>query len=130
MADARSDVSSKDVSNRVARAVWGLLLIWTGAALLLHWSWGVGLVGAGAILLAAQAFRGYLRVRIDRFGLVAGLLLVVCGVWNMFDVTLDLVPLLCIGAGIALLVSIWAAKGTRRASGGPPELHAASHPRA
>lgn len=130
MPDARSDVSSEDVSKRVARAVWGLLLIWTGAALLLHWSWGVGLLGAGAIVLAAQAFRGYLRAKIDGFGLVAGLLLVVCGVWNMFDVTLDLVPLLCIGGGIALLVSIWAAKGTRRASGGPPELHAPSPPRA
>ena len=126
MADARSDVSRETVSNRVARVVWGVLLIWTGAALLLHWSWGVGLVGAGAILLAAQALRRYLRLRIDGFGLVAGLVLVACGVWNMFDVTLDLVPLLCIAAGIAFLVSI--RTGTRRASGGPPEPHAPSHP--
>jgi hypothetical protein len=129
MPDARSDVSSEDVSNRVARAAFGVLLIWVGAALLLQWRWGVGLVGAGAILLAAQALRGYLRVRIDGFGLVAGLLLVVCGVWNLFDVTLNLVPLLCIGAGIALLVSIWTAKRTRRASPGAPEFHAPSHPR-
>jgi hypothetical protein len=116
MQEERHDVSSEDVSRNVARAVWGLLLIWTGAALLLHWSWGVGLVGAGAILLAAQGARRYLRVKLDGFGLVAGVLLVVCGVWNMFDVALELVPLLCIGAGIALLVSIWAARGTRRAS--------------
>jgi hypothetical protein len=129
MLDARSDVSSEDVSSRVARAVWGLLLIWTGGALLLHWSWGASLVGAGAILLTAQALRRTLRVRIDRFGLVAGLLLAVCGVWNMMDVTLDLVPLLCIGAGLVLLVSIWTARGTRRAPGEPPELHA-PHPRA
>jgi hypothetical protein len=124
MPDARFDVS-----NRVARAVWGLLLIWTGAALSLHWSWGVGLLGAGAILLAAQALRAYLRVKLDGFGLVAGLLLVACGVWNMVDLTLDLVPLLCIGGGLALLVSIWTAKGTHHASGGPPGLDAASHPR-
>lgn len=130
MADARSNSSSKDISNSVAKAVWGLLLIWMGAALLLHWSWGVGLVGAGTILLAAQAFRRYLRVGIDGFGLVAGSMLVLCGVWNMFDVALDLVPLVCIGAGIALLVSIWAAKRTRPASGEAPELHAPSRPRA
>lgn len=116
MQEERHDVSSEDVSRSVARAVWGLLLIWTGAALLLHWSWGVGLVGAGAILLAAQGARRYLRVKLDGFGLVAGVLLVVCGVWNTFDVALELVPLLSIGAGIALLVSIWAARGTRRAS--------------
>jgi hypothetical protein len=130
MPGARSEVSSGDVSNRVARAVWGLLLIWTGTALLLHWSWGAGLVGAGAILLAAQAVRAYLRVKLDGFGLVAGLLLVVGGVWNLFNVTLDLVPLLCIGAGIALLVSISTSKGARPASAGPSDLHAPSPPRA
>jgi hypothetical protein len=129
MQDERHDVSSEDVSRNVARAVWGLLLIWTGAALLLHWSWGVGLLGAGTILLAAQGARRYLRVKIDGFGLVAGALLVVCGVWNMLNLALELVPLLCIGAGTALLVSIWTAKGTRRASEGR-ELHAHSHPRA
>ena len=130
MPDARSNLSSEGVSNNVARAVWGLLLIWTGAALLLHWRWGVGLVGAGTILLAAQAVRRYLRVRIDGFGLVAGSMLVLCGVWSMFDVAFELVPLVCIGAGTALLVSIWSARRARRASGGPPELHAPTHPRA
>ncbi len=121
--------ANEGVSAKVATAVWGLLLIWTGAALLLHWSWGVGLVGAGAILLGAQAVRKYLRVKIDGFALVAGTLLVLCGVWNMFDVALELVPLLCIGAGIALLLSIRTAKRTEPAPEGR-ELHASSHPRA
>ncbi len=117
------------VSAKVAKAVWGLLLIWTGAALLLHWSWGVGLVGAGAILLGAQAVRRLLRVKIDGFALVAGSLLVVCGVWNMFDVALELGPRLCIGAGIALRLSIRTAKRTEPAPEGR-ELQPSSHPRA
>lgn len=129
MTDARSDVSSDELSSRVTKAGWGVLLIWTGAALLLHWSWGAGLLGAGVIMVAAQALRGYLRVGIDGFGLVAGLLVALCGVWNIFDVTLNLVPLLFIGAGIALLLSIWTGRGTRRAPGEPPELHASPHPR-
>jgi hypothetical protein len=130
MPDARPDVSSEDLSKSVARVVWGMLLIWTGAALLLHWSWGVGLVGAGAILMAAQAFRRYRRLKIDGFGLVVGFLLVACGVWILFDVAVELAPLLCIGAGIALLVSTWTARRTRRESGGGADIHAPSHPRA
>ncbi len=131
MADARQDVSSEGASSKsVAKAGWGLLLIWIGAALLLNFGWGIGLIGAGTIVLAAQAFRRYLGLNRDRFGVVVGLLLVVCGVWNMFHVTVELVPLLCIGAGIALLVATWTAKRTPRAPGGPADPHAASHPRA
>ncbi len=130
MPDARSQVSSGELSNTVARVVWGLLLIWTGAAVLLHWGWGVGLVGAGAILLGAQAFRRSRRVDVDRFGLVAGLLLVVCGVWRMFDVAVELVPLLFIAAGIALLVSTRIARGARGAPGARADLHAPPQARA
>ncbi len=118
MEEAGREVASVELSRNVARAVWGLLLIWIGAGLLLHWSWGVGLLGAGVIRLAAQAVRRSRGVKVEGFGLVAGLLLVISGVWNMFNVALELVPLLCIGAGIALLVSIWTAKGARRASEG------------
>ncbi len=127
MPDALSSVPSEELSKNVARVVWGLLLIWTGAAVLLHWSWGVGLVGAGAILLAAQAFRSYRRVNVDRFGLVAGLLLVVCGVWNLSELPVDLLPLLCIVAGIVLLFSTW--RGTRHAGEGRTDLPAPSQPR-
>jgi hypothetical protein len=127
MQEAYREVSSEELSRKLGTAVWGLLLIWIGAALLLHWSWGVGLLGAGAILLGAQGVRKYRRAKVEGFGLVVGLLLVVCGTWNMFDVALELAPLLCIGFGVALLVSLWTTKRTHHAAGGR-ELHA-SHPR-
>jgi hypothetical protein len=130
MPDPRSDVSPEDTSRTVARAAWGVLLIWMGAALLLRWGWGVSLVGAGAIVLAAQALRRYLRLKLDGFGLVAGALLVLCGAWTLLEVDLELVPLLCIGAGIALLVSTWSARRSPRAPGGRGGAHAAAHPRA
>jgi hypothetical protein len=131
MPDVRRDVSSEDASSKsVARAGWGLLLIWIGAALLLNFGWGAGLIGAGTIVLGAQGVRRYLGLNLDRFGVVVGFLLVVCGVWNMFDVTVQLVPLLCIGAGIALLVSIWTARRAPRGPGGGADVHAASHPQA
>lgn len=129
MADVHSEVPNEDPSRTVVRAGWGLLMIWTGAVLLLHWGWGIGFVGAGAILLGAQAVRRYLRLRVDGFGLVAGALFVICGAGSLFEVAVDLFPVLCIVAGIALLVSIWTAR-THDASSGRADSHTLSHPRA
>lgn len=130
MPDARSDVPSEHASKNVVRAVTGMLLIWVGAALLLQWSWGVGLVGAGAILVAAQGYRRVSRLKVDRFALVAGLLLVACGVWHMFDVAVELVPLLFIAAGIALLVSTWTSRANHGAPGTGTGHQAPTHTRA
>ena len=109
---------------------WGVLLIWTGTALLLHSGWGVLLIGAGVIVLATQAARRVLGLPWEWFGGVAGLILVVCGVWNLFDVSVQLLPLLCIAAGIALVGSTWAAKHRPQAPGSHSDLPAAPHPRA
>ena len=129
MPDTREVVSIEETSNRkVTRAGWGVLLIWAGIALLLNLGWGVGLVGAGAIVLALQAIRGYLGLRWDWFGVVAGLILVICGVWNVFDVSVHLVPVLCIVAGVALLVSTWATKRAHHPPGGQADLPSGSHP--
>ncbi len=122
--------TSGEASRTVARVVWGLLLIWIGAALLLRWSWGVGLLGAGAILLGAQAYRRATQLSVDGFGLVAGVVLAVCGVWNLLDVAIALVPFLCIAAGVVLLVSTWTAHRHPHAGSGGTGVHAPSHPRA
>jgi hypothetical protein len=123
-----SVVPNEDSSSSVARAVWGVLMIWTGAVLLLNWGWGVGLVGAGAILLGAQALRAVLRLRVEGFGLVAGTLFVICGAGSLSRTAIALFPVLCIGAGIALFASAWAAR-IRRASGVRGDGQPASHPR-
>lgn len=129
MAEVHPGVATEvESSGNVARVVWGLLLIWTGAVVFLHWGWGVGFVGAGAILLGAQAVRRYLRLKVDGFGLTAGALFVICGVGSLFQVAIDLFPLLIIAAGIVLLVSTWTSRA-RHASGARPDLHAPSHPR-
>jgi hypothetical protein len=130
MPESGGVVSSEDASSRrVAKVGWGVLLIWTGTVLLLHGGWGVLLIGAGVIVLATQAARMALGLPWERSGGVAGVVLVVCGVWNLFDVSVQLLPLLCIAAGIALLVSTWAAKHRPQASGGNSELPAAPHPK-
>lgn len=131
MPDTREAVSSEETSNRrVTRAGWGVLLIWVGTALLLQLGWGVGLIGAGVVVLAMQVIRKSMGLPWERFGIVAGLLLAVCGVWNLFDVSVRLLPVLCIAAGVALLLSNWAARKHPPAPGGHSDLPAASPPRA
>jgi hypothetical protein len=111
MADARQVGSVEGRSSKsLDKAGWGLLLIWTGTALLLHFGWGAGLTGAGAIVLAMHGVRRYAGLPGDPFAIVAGALLVICGVWNLFQVSVDVVPVLCIGAGVVLLASSWAAR--------------------
>lgn len=129
MAEVHPEIASEVESSRsVATVVWGLLLIWTGVVVFLHWGWGVGALGAGAILIGAQLVRSSRRLAVDRFGVVAGALLVISGAGSLFEVAIDLFPLLIIAAGIALLVSSWTARA-RHGTGAGPELRAPSHPR-
>ncbi len=98
------------LDGKVDPTVWGLFFVWIGIAVLAHLGWGIGLVGVGVITLGAQAWRGYLGLRVDRFSLVVGSLFTIGGIWSLLDLRIDLVPVLCIVAGIALLVSTLAGR--------------------
>ncbi len=129
MADVDAERTSEELSKGIDRVVWGLLLVWAGAVLLLGWGWGAGFLGAGAILLGAQVVRRVRRLPLDGFGLAVGTVFVICGAGSLFDVAVDLFPVLCIVAGVALLVSSFTGKA-RRAAARPADLPSPSHPRA
>lgn len=84
---------------------WGLFFVWIGIAMFANVGWGVGLVGVGLVTLGAQLARKVLGVTMDSFSLAVGALFVVGGIWKILDVTVELVPILCVGAGLALLAS-------------------------
>jgi len=129
MPQALQDVQKEHASSKgVDRFAWGMLLVWIGAVLLLRWGWGVALVGAGTIVLAAHGWRWRLGLQLDRLGFLFGVMLLVCGVWTLLAVSIDLVPVLSIAAGIGLLVSTW--RASRTPPGRPAQAHAASHHRA
>ena len=95
-------------------AGWGMFFIWVGVAFLANVGWGMGLLGVGIIALSSQAMRKYFGLKLDRFGLVLGILFVVAGVLRLLDIQADktpipagLVPILCIVVGVAFLVSVW-----------------------
>lgn len=93
------------VAHKLDAAAWGLFFVWVGVALIANFGWGVGLLGVGVITLGGQLARKYFGLAIERFWVVAGLLLVLGGVWELLGLQFSLVPILLIVAGVALLVS-------------------------
>jgi hypothetical protein len=91
---------------------WSFFFIWIGVALLSNLGWGMGLLGVGIIILGKQATRKYVALGFEAFGVVCGVLFVLGGIWELFTVRISLVPVVCIAAGVALLLSALFGKAT------------------
>ena len=91
---------------------WSFFFIWIGIALLSHFSWGVGLLGVGIIILGKQAIREYMALGFETLEVVCGVVFVLGGVWELLNVPIGLVPVVCIVAGVALLLSALFGKAT------------------
>jgi len=100
-------VTKKDMGKRLDAAGWGLFFIWVGVSLLLDLSWGVGLIGVAAITLLGQAARKYFGLRLEKFWVAVGVLFLLGGIWELYQVQVGLVPILLIVAGGALLLSLF-----------------------
>jgi len=98
------DTAQRSPLTRKLEAIgWGLFFIWMGIALFGHLGWGVGLLGVGIITLGVQAVRKYFELKLEGFWVAVGFCFVAAGIWNLFDIQLGLLPILCIVAGVALL---------------------------
>lgn len=84
---------------------WSFFFIWIGIALLSNFGWGVGLLGVGIIILGKQTIRKYMALGFETFEVVCGVLFVLGGIWELLSVRISLVPVVCIAAGVALLLS-------------------------
>ena len=82
---------------------WALFLIWIGVALLLDVSWGWGLLGVAAIILGGAAIRWFKKLPVEGFWVAVGVVLLAVGVWELFQVSWPLVPILISGCGLAVL---------------------------
>lgn len=93
------------VNRRLDAVAWGLFFVWIGVALIANLSWGLGLLGVGAITLGTQLARRYFGLTIEGFWVAVGLLFLMGGVCELFGVQFSLVPILLIVAGLGLLLS-------------------------
>lgn len=67
--------------------------------------WGIGLVGVGIVILGKQATRKYMGLGFEALGVACGVLFVLGGAWELLNVRVSLVPVVCLVAGLALLAS-------------------------
>jgi len=106
----KEEVETKESEGRgMARKLdavgWGLFLIWIGIVLLLNASSSVALLGIGVIILGVQVARVFLKLNLEGFWFVVGLLFLMGGIWQMVGARFPLVPILLIVAGVALIVT-------------------------
>jgi hypothetical protein len=91
---------------------WGALFIWWGLTLLIQFPAGVGLIGVGLILLAANAARYFQGMRVSGFTTAIGVLALVWGglelAGTVLPFALPVFPILLIVLGLMVLF------GTRR----------------
>jgi hypothetical protein len=107
--EKQKTTEKRNLAARMEAMEWGLFFIWLGIVFLLHIGIGIGLLGIGLITLGVQVARKNHNLELEKFWIIFGLLFVVGGLWELFNVKLPLVPVLFIGAGVAILVAI--AKG-------------------
>ena len=100
----------KKLERRLNAIGWGLFFIWIGMAFLADVGWGAGLLGVGVIILGGQVTRTYSGLKLEGFGVVVGSLFFLGGIWELLNIRFDLTPILCVVAGVALLVSVLVGK--------------------
>ncbi len=101
----QSLTNTKVLSKRLDAVGWGLFFIWVGIAFVAHVGWGTGLLGVGIITIGGQVIRKYFGLRLEVFWVMVGFFFSLGGVWELLNVQFGLIPILCIVAGVVLLVS-------------------------
>lgn len=89
---------------------WGLFFIWIGICFLASFSFAVALLGVGIITLGTQIARKLFNLKLEGFWVVVGLLFIIGGIWELFKIEVQLVPILIIIAGFVILFSVFGGK--------------------
>ncbi|HET6936777.1 MAG TPA: hypothetical protein VFI72_18175, partial [Candidatus Angelobacter sp.] len=89
---------------------WGAFFIWIGIAFLLHLDWGAGLLGVGVLMIGKQIARKFMTLPVETFWMGIAILFILCGIWGVLNVSVSLIPIVCILAGVALVISAFFSK--------------------
>lgn len=111
--EARPPTGTGGLVRRLDAAGWGLFFIWVGVSLLMDLGWGVGLVGVAAVIFLKQAARMILGRKLEVFWVAVGALILFGGIWELYHIDVDPVPMLLILVGCAFLLGLF---GRRRST--------------
>jgi len=106
--------NTKVLNKRLEAVGWGLFFVWVGIAFVARIGWGTGLLGVGIITLGGQAMRRYFGLRLELFWVMVGFFFLLGGVWELLNVQFEFVPILCIVAGLVLILSTLVRKAGHR----------------
>ena len=104
----------RELTRKVDAAAWALFFIWIGVALLARARLGVGMLGVGLIIIGALGARWYFRLKVEGMWTVVGVLFLVGGLWEVFQVKMPLGPILLVVAGVAILIAALGGKSLFR----------------
>lgn len=88
---------------QIDSGAWAAFFIWVGIAMLAEVPWSWFLVGIGVIILGAQIVRQRWSLRIDRFFVAFGFIVLATGVWDLLALPWPLMPIILIALGGYLL---------------------------
>lgn len=106
MPDTQALVPSNDTPDpfrQIDTAAWAVLFIWLGIVMLTGLAWAWFLVGVGIIIVSAQVVRQQRNLKVERFGVVIGLIILAAGIWDLLALPLPLMPIILIALGGYLL---------------------------
>jgi hypothetical protein len=97
-------MKQEDRSSGFDMVGWALFFIWVGIAWLMGLGLGYGLLGVGILTLGMQGARYLKDLKIAGFWVVVGLAFLAGGFWELWSVSIPLVPVVLIAVGVALLI--------------------------
>lgn len=107
MADTQSSLvashDSPDPHRQIDSAAWAVFFIWLDVVMLAGLPWAWFLVGVGVLILGAQMMRQQRNLKVDRFGVVIGFIILAAGMWDLLALPLPLMPIILIVLGGYLL---------------------------
>ncbi|WP_316194147.1 hypothetical protein [Bradyrhizobium sp. SZCCHNRI3052] len=107
MADSQASLvpshDAPDPHRQIDSAAWAVFFIWLGVVMLAGLPWGWFLVGVGVLILGAQMMRTQRSLKVDRFGVVIGVIILAAGLWDLLALPLPLMPMILIVLGGYLL---------------------------
>jgi hypothetical protein len=108
--ESRKLTEYHSVSEKVDAAGWAMLFIWIGIVPIANIGSAISFLGIGIIIWGTQAVRRIFGLRWEAFRTAIGFLFIVGGTWKLFHIQLELFPLLCIAAGVAVLAAVVACR--------------------
>lgn len=95
---------------------WGIFFIWVGVCIYAGLGFAVGLLVTGIIVLGMQFIAKLSGYSFEGFWVVCGALFIIGGLWGVFKIEFELIPILLIAAGVLLIISVFSGKKSEQAS--------------